>query len=203
MKTTITKKEKAIEIMKKMDIYKPYIKSFEEREQVCFFEGFGGFWIDQEPELYAKMKADRKRTQMQSLCRYARIYRIRRTLRLFNRYRLSRRMGRFGLHPRKPSYGFCLRLEQRRRLVLRIRQHYRTELRRRYQKNCVRWNMKPYKTQAHIHSLDGKMDEIIVLEDLGNNDYIVDYKGVKCHALFNWFNCTYYADDVYSIVKEV
>ena len=57
MKTAITKKEKAIEIMKKMDIYKPYIKGFEEREQVCFFEGFGGFWIDQEPELYAKMKA--------------------------------------------------------------------------------------------------------------------------------------------------
>ncbi len=57
MKTTITKKEKAIELMKKMDIYKPYIKGFEDREQVCFFEGFGGFWIDQEPELYAKMKA--------------------------------------------------------------------------------------------------------------------------------------------------
>ena len=47
--------------------------------------------------------------------------------------------------------------------------------------------MKPYKTTAHIHSLDGKMDEITVLEDLGNNDYIVDYKGVKCHALFNWW----------------
>ena len=57
MKTTITKKEKAIEIMKKMDIYKPYIKSFEEREPVCFFEAFDGFWINQEPELYAKMKA--------------------------------------------------------------------------------------------------------------------------------------------------
>ena len=36
MKTTITKKEKAIEIMKKMDIYKPYIKGFEEREQFSF-----------------------------------------------------------------------------------------------------------------------------------------------------------------------
>ena len=45
--------------------------------------------------------------------------------------------------------------------------------------------MKPYKTQSHIHFLNGKMDEIIVLEDLGNNDYIVDYKGVKCYALFN------------------
>ena len=57
MKTTITKKEKAIEIMKKMDIYKPYINGFEQKDKVCFFEQFGGFWIDQEPELHAKMKA--------------------------------------------------------------------------------------------------------------------------------------------------
>ena len=57
MENTITKKEKAIEIMKKMDIYKPYFKGFKENDQVCFFEMFGGFWIDQEPELYAKMKA--------------------------------------------------------------------------------------------------------------------------------------------------
>ena len=63
--------------------------------------------------------------------------------------------------------------------------------------------MKPYKTQAHIHSLNGKMEEITVLEKVGDNDYIVDYKGVKCHALFNCFNCTYYADDVYTIIKEV
>ena len=57
MKTTITKKEKAIEIMKKMDIYKPYINGFEQKDKVCFFEQFGGFWIDQEPELHEKMKA--------------------------------------------------------------------------------------------------------------------------------------------------
>lgn len=63
--------------------------------------------------------------------------------------------------------------------------------------------MKPYKSQAHIHSLNGKMEEITILKKIGDNDYIVDYKGVKCHALFNWFNCNYYADDVYTIVKEV
>ena len=39
--------------------------------------------------------------------------------------------------------------------------------------------MKPYKTQAHIHSLNGKMEEITVLEKVEDNDYIVDYKGVK------------------------
>ena len=62
--------------------------------------------------------------------------------------------------------------------------------------------MKPFKTQAHIHSLKGEMDEITVLKELDNNDYIVDYKGVKCHALFNWFVCAFYADDIYRIVKE-
>ena len=60
----------------------------------------------------------------------------------------------------------------------------------------------PQKAAAHIHSLKGEMDEITVLKELGNNDYIVDYKGVKCHALFNWFVCAFYADDIYRIVKE-
>ena len=54
-----------------------------------------------------------------------------------------------------------------------------------------------YKTMAHIHSLKGEMDEITVLDKVGENDYIVDYKGVKCHALFNWFVCQFYADDIY------
>ncbi len=63
--------------------------------------------------------------------------------------------------------------------------------------------MTPYKTQAYISSLNvGKMkpevmDEITVLEKVGDNDYIVDYKGVKCHALFNWYVCEYFADDLY------
>ena len=52
----IAKKEKAIELLQQMDIYAPYIKGFEEKGMVCFFENYGGFWIDQEPKLYAKMK---------------------------------------------------------------------------------------------------------------------------------------------------
>lgn len=65
--------------------------------------------------------------------------------------------------------------------------------------------MKPYKTTAHIHSLDGKMDEITVLdtrEDGRQTIYIVDYKGVKCTAIFNWFANAFYADDKYGIIKE-
>lgn len=68
--------------------------------------------------------------------------------------------------------------------------------------------VKNFKTQAYVQSLNvGKMhpevmDEIIVLEQVGQNDYIVDYKGVKCHAIFNWFVCAYFADDIYGIVGE-
>ncbi len=53
--TTITKKDKALELMKKLDIYKPYIEGFAKKDHVCFFEGFGGFWVYQEPEIEAKM----------------------------------------------------------------------------------------------------------------------------------------------------
>lgn len=62
----------------------------------------------------------------------------------------------------------------------------------------------PYQTQAHIHSLDGAMDEITVLgEDISGSQriYIVEYNGVKCTAIFNWFNCTYYADDKFGRIQ--
>jgi hypothetical protein len=66
--------------------------------------------------------------------------------------------------------------------------------------------MKPFKTMAHINSLNGEMDEITVLQEhymFGhkiNNSYIVDYKGTKCTAIFNCFVGEYYADDKFGIV---
>ena len=60
----------------------------------------------------------------------------------------------------------------------------------------------PFVTKAHIHSLKGEIDEITVLKKVGDNDYIVDYKGVKCHALFNWFVCEYYTDDIYRRIDD-
>ena len=62
--------------------------------------------------------------------------------------------------------------------------------------------MKSYKAQAHINSLNGELREITVLEKAGDNDYIVDFEGVKCHALFNWFVCCFYADDIYGKISE-
>ena len=54
--TIENKKQKAIELMQKLDIYKPYIKGFKDKTNVCFFEFFGGYWAYQEPELMAKIK---------------------------------------------------------------------------------------------------------------------------------------------------
>ena len=54
--TLQAKKDKAIEVMKILDIYKPFIQSFKQSDKVCFFETFGGFWVYQEPEIEKKMK---------------------------------------------------------------------------------------------------------------------------------------------------
>ena len=65
-----------------------------------------------------------------------------------------------------------------------------------------------YKTMAYINSLNqGKMRstekaEVTVLGKVGSNDYIVEYNGVRCHAIFNFFTGCYYADDIYGVVEE-
>ena len=57
MNTTLEERKiKALELMKKLDIYKPYIKGFKENNEVCFFEGFGGFWAWQDEELQNRIK---------------------------------------------------------------------------------------------------------------------------------------------------
>ena len=66
--------------------------------------------------------------------------------------------------------------------------------------------MKPFKTYAYIYSLNkGKfdsteLDEVEILEELPNGQYKANYRGVICTAIFN---CYYYVDDVYRIIKEI
>ena len=62
--------------------------------------------------------------------------------------------------------------------------------------------MKPYKAMAHIHSLNGDLREVTVLEQKDSVNYIVEYGGVKCTAVCNFYVCQFYADDKYGVIKE-
>lgn len=53
----MTQKELAIQCLKKMYIYSPYIRKFSSKAGTpCFFENFAGFYADQEFELWNKIK---------------------------------------------------------------------------------------------------------------------------------------------------
>ena len=63
----------------------------------------------------------------------------------------------------------------------------------------------PFKEQAHIHSLNGKIDEITILGETMQGQqkvFIVDCNGIRCTAIFNCFTGTYYADDKFGIIKS-
>ena len=57
MNTTLAeRKNQAIKYLKQLNVYKPYIKGFEEENLTCFFENYGGFWTYQDEELSQKIK---------------------------------------------------------------------------------------------------------------------------------------------------
>lgn len=62
------------------------------------------------------------------------------------------------------------------------------------------------KCECFIHSLkQGEKNvaaEATIIKKLGDNDYLADYNGVKCHALYNPFQGRYFVDDVYGIIRE-
>ena len=57
---------------------------------------------------------------------------------------------------------------------------------------------------ARIHSLNGELARVkmICKPDEHKNQYIVEYRGVKCTAIYNPFTCCYYADDVYGVIDD-
>ena len=56
--------------------------------------------------------------------------------------------------------------------------------------------------QCHIHTLNGGLDEATILKKTGDNQYLADYNGVKCTAIFNPFSGAFYVDDKYGVVKD-
>lgn len=61
-----------------------------------------------------------------------------------------------------------------------------------------------YKAMAHIHSKNGKLEEVTVISNRGDNSYVVKTSdGVVCTAIYNPFDGAYYADDKYSVWRQV
>ena len=52
----MNQKEIAIQCLKKLDIYKPYIRKFEKEDMPTFFERCAGFYLFNEPVLQDKVK---------------------------------------------------------------------------------------------------------------------------------------------------
>lgn len=65
--------------------------------------------------------------------------------------------------------------------------------------------MTPFKCSAKIHSLNGEIREVTVLDADTESEsctvYTVEYNGVKCKARFNPFVGILYADDKYEVIK--
>ena len=62
--------------------------------------------------------------------------------------------------------------------------------------------MQAVKVMARIHSLDGEMDEVEVIEKQDGNNYIVEYKGQKCTAIFNGITNCFYVDDKFGVISK-
>jgi hypothetical protein len=60
----------------------------------------------------------------------------------------------------------------------------------------------PIKEEMHIHSLNGELREATILKKLGDNDYLAEYNGVRCHAIFNPFVGRFYVDDKYAVIRD-
>lgn len=62
------------------------------------------------------------------------------------------------------------------------------------------------KGECYIHSLKqgekNVLAEATIIKRLGDNDYLADYNGVKCHAIFNPFAGRYFVDDKYGVIRE-
>lgn len=57
------------------------------------------------------------------------------------------------------------------------------------------------KTRAMVHSLKA-VTEVTILEKIGDNQYVAEYNGTRCTAIFNPFSGLYYVDDIYGVLSH-
>lgn len=64
------------------------------------------------------------------------------------------------------------------------------------------FNEFPIIVKMHIHSLNGELRDATIHKKIGDNDYLAEYNGVKCHAIYNPFVNKFYVDDKYGVIKD-
>lgn len=64
------------------------------------------------------------------------------------------------------------------------------------------FNNLPITEPMHIHSLAGELREASIVEKVGDNQYVAEYNGVLCTAIFNPFAGRFYVDDKYGIIRD-
>ena len=57
--------------------------------------------------------------------------------------------------------------------------------------------------QAHIHSLNGGLDTVTIVEHKDNNHVIVKYHGKYYTAVFNPFVGQYFVDDKFGLINDI
>ena len=60
-----------------------------------------------------------------------------------------------------------------------------------------------FDTQAHIHSLGGKLDTVTIIEHKDNNHVIAQYHGEYYTAVFNPFVGHYFVDDKFGLIRDI
>ena len=62
--------------------------------------------------------------------------------------------------------------------------------------------------KAYIHSLKDQehdrhvLGEAEIIQRIGENQYLAEYNGVRCTAIFNPFAGAYFVDDVFGIIQN-
>ncbi len=59
-----------------------------------------------------------------------------------------------------------------------------------------------FKTQARIHSLNGNLAEVTIVENQDINNVVAEYHGHFYTAVFNPFAGCYYVDDKYGLITD-
>ena len=56
--------------------------------------------------------------------------------------------------------------------------------------------------KCKIHSLNGAFADATIIKKIGDNQYLAEYHGLKCTAIYNPFAGCYYVDDIHGVIEK-